>query len=139
MKKRVTGIGGVFFKSTDPKQTMEWYQRHLGLNVNAYGTSFGWRKADMPDKVGLTTWCPFPAQTKYFAPSEKEFMINFRVEDLAALLEALREEGVTILGEIQVFDYGKFAHIMDADGNKIELWEPVDGGDEKLMDGNVTF
>jgi predicted enzyme related to lactoylglutathione lyase len=129
MKKRVTGIGGIFFKSEDPSQLNSWYARHLGMEVSEWGTVFKWRELEGDAKVpAQTVWNPFKASTNYFSPSEKPFMINYRVEDLAGLLEALRSEGVTIIGEMQEFSYGKFGWIMDPEGNKIELWEPVDDG-----------
>jgi predicted enzyme related to lactoylglutathione lyase len=124
--KRVTGIGGIFFKTQNPDQTKEWYRDHLGLQTDQYGTCFEWRYADDSSRKGFSQWSPFEESTKYFEPSPKEFMINYRVEDLEWLVEKLREEGVTVLDEIESFDYGKFVHIMDPEGNKIELWEPVD-------------
>jgi predicted enzyme related to lactoylglutathione lyase len=124
--KRVTGIGGIFFKCKDPKKIREWYQTHLGLNTNQYGAVFEWRQGADTTKKGFSQWSPFKEQTKYFEPSTKEFMINYRVADLAALVEALKAEGVTVLDTVESFDYGKFVHIMDIEGNKIELWEPND-------------
>ncbi|CAN5429388.1 hypothetical protein BH09BAC6_BH09BAC6_11930 [soil metagenome] len=124
--KRVTGIGGVFFKCKDPKLVKEWYKVHLGLNTDKYGTSFEWRQAADSTKKGYTQWAPFSEKTKYFDPSAKDFMINYRVENLTALLTELQKEGVTIIDKMEVYDYGKFVHIMDIEGNKIELWEPVD-------------
>ncbi|MBL7825584.1 MAG: VOC family protein [Saprospiraceae bacterium] len=124
--KRVTGIGGIFFKCENPEQVREWYATHLGLEIDQYGTSFEWRHSDDPTQKGFTAWSPFKASTTYFEPSPKEFMVNYRVENLEALLDVLRSEGVTVIGEIQVFEYGKFAHILDIEGNKLELWEPVD-------------
>ncbi len=124
--KRVTGIGGVFFKSADPKKTNEWYKNHLGIDINQWGASFEWRHADDPTKKGATAWNAFDAKTKYFDPSTKEFMINYRVENLELLVDLLKQEGVTVLDAIETFDYGKFVHIMDPEGNKIELWEPFD-------------
>ena len=121
---RVTGIGGLFFKSKDPEKTRNWYQTHLGIPATEYGATFHWHKED--GTKGFTVWCPFKHDTKYFAPSEKDFMFNYRVADLEGLLKVLKEEGVTVVGEMQVFDYGKFGWILDPDGNKIELWEPVD-------------
>jgi predicted enzyme related to lactoylglutathione lyase len=128
--KRVTGLGGVFFKTSNPKKTKEWYGKHLGLPVDEYGASFKWIEIDKPDanEPALTAWSPFAADTKYFAPSEKPFMFNYRVENLVELLKVLKEEGVTIVGEMQEYSYGKFGWIMDPDGNKIELWEPKDDG-----------
>ncbi len=121
--KRVTGIGGVFFKTTDPKKTKEWYAKHLGFGLEEYGTNFEWRKLDAPEEKGSTVWSPFKQDTKYMEPSQKEFMINYRVENLKWLVEELKKEGVTICDAIDVSEYGKFVHIMDSDGNKIELWE----------------
>ena len=124
MKKRVTGIGGLFFKTKDPNSTKEWYKKHLGLNTDAYGCTFWWK--DKKGKDCSTQWSPFSADTKYFNPSTKEFMFNYRVENLVELLKVLKKEGVTIVGEMEEYDYGKFGWIMDNDGNKIELWEPKD-------------
>ncbi|HPF97565.1 MAG: VOC family protein [Flavobacteriaceae bacterium] len=124
MKQRVTGLGGFFFKTEDPKKTREWYGKHLGLPVDDYGCSFWWKDKDGND--AMTQWSPFKEDTEYFKPSEKQFMMNFRVENLEELLKALKEEGVTIVGDMQTYDYGKFGWILDPEGNKIELWEPVD-------------
>ena len=124
--KKVTGLGGVFFKSNNPKSMNEWYAKNLGLETSDYGTTFDWLQADDPSKKGSTTWCAFPEDTKYFNPSVKPFMINYRVENLAALLEELKKENVTIVDEIAEYDYGKFIHILDPEGNIIELWEPKD-------------
>jgi len=125
-KGRVTGIGGVFFKSPNPKETKEWYSKNLGLITDEYGSSFKSRNMDAPDEINYLQWSPFKNDTDYFQPSEKEFMINYRVENLVELVEELKSNGVTICDEMETFDYGKFIHILDADGNKIELWEPVD-------------
>lgn len=125
MNKKVTGLGGIFFKCNDPKAQREWYSKHLGIPATEYGATFEWREKDQPEQVGQTVWNPFKQDTKYFEPSEKEFMINYRVENLVELLEELKKEGVTQVGELQVYDYGKFAHIMDPEGNKIELWEAI--------------
>jgi predicted enzyme related to lactoylglutathione lyase len=130
--KRVTSIGGIFFKCQDPGKMREWYKTHLGLNTNEYGTVFEWRQADDSTKKGFSQWSPFKETTKYFEPSTKEFMINYRVENLEALVEELKKEGVTITDTIETYDYGKFVHIMDIEGNKIELWEPNDIEYEKL-------
>jgi predicted enzyme related to lactoylglutathione lyase len=128
--KRVTGLGGVFFKTDDPKKLKEWYGKHLGLPVDEWGVSFKWIDIDKKDanEPAQTAWSPFKSDTTYFSPSEKPFMFNYRVENLAELLRVLKEEGVQIVGEMQEFPYGKFAWIMDPDGNKVELWEPVDDG-----------
>jgi predicted enzyme related to lactoylglutathione lyase len=124
--KRVTGIGGIFFKSKDPKKMREWYKLHLGLNTNQYGTVFEWRQTTDSSQKGFTQWSPFKETTKYFEPSTKEFMINYRVADLEKLIAVLKLEGVTIVDTIESYDYGKFVHIMDEEQNKIELWEPND-------------
>ena len=124
--KRVTGIGGIFFKCKDPKKMNEWYNQHLGFNAGDYGMSFEWRELETPDKVGTTQWSTFPESTKYFEPSTKDFMINYRVENLESLVEQLKAEGITILDAIETYDYGKFVHILDMEGNKIQLWEPAD-------------
>ncbi|HEY5825350.1 MAG TPA: VOC family protein [Cyclobacteriaceae bacterium] len=128
--KRVTGLGGVFFKTKDPQKTKEWYQKHLGMQMDEYGFSFKWIDTEKPDakEPSLTAWNPFKDDTKYFSPSEKPYMFNYRVENLVELLKVLKEEGVQIVGEMEEFSYGKFGWIMDADGNKIELWEPKDDG-----------
>ncbi|WP_419213557.1 VOC family protein [Maribacter sp. X9] len=123
MKNRVTGLGGIFFKTKDPDITKDWYNKHLGLNTDEYGCSFLWKDKDGND--GATQWSPMPTDTSYFNPSRSNFMMNFRVENLKQLLATLKEEGVTIVGEIEEYDYGKFGWILDLDGNKIELWEPI--------------
>jgi len=122
--KRVTGLGGFFFKSEHPNAIKDWYKNHLGIPTDQYGWTFWWKDADGNDCS--TQWSPFEAKTNYFNPSEKQFMMNFRVHDLEALLKVLKEEGVTIVGEMETYDYGKFGWIVDPEGNKIELWEPID-------------
>ncbi|MCJ8211370.1 VOC family protein [Mucilaginibacter sp. RS28] len=124
--KKVTGLGGIFFKCKDPKSMNDWYAQNLGLPTSDYGANFEWLHADDPSKKGTTVWTTFPDTTKYFNPSEKPFMINYRVEDLAALVEELKSNNVTIVDEIAVYDYGKFVHILDPEGNIIELWEPTE-------------
>ena len=122
---KVTGIGGIFFFSDNPKEAKDWYAKNLGVEINAWGAvSFDSRNINNPDEVESLQWSPFKKGDEYFSPSKKEFMINYRVQNLEALLEKLRENGVTILDEIATYDFGKFIHIMDAEGNKIELWEP---------------
>jgi predicted enzyme related to lactoylglutathione lyase len=123
--KRVTGIGGVFFKVKDKGKTREWYKNHLGINSEDWGSTFEWREKEDPSKEGSTAWSPFKDSSDYFEPSKKEFMINYRVENMEALLIELKKEGITIIGEQAQEGYGKFAWIMDPDGNKIELWEPA--------------
>jgi predicted enzyme related to lactoylglutathione lyase len=133
MKKRVTGLGGIFFKTQNRDTMRAWYARHLGIESESWGGQFEWRDKDYPEKLCLTAWSPFDGATDYFQPSEKEFMINYRVENLVDLLNELKKEGVEVLGEIQEFDYGKFGWIMDPEGRKIELWEPIDA---PILKGN---
>ncbi len=121
--KKVTGIGGIFFKCKDAKGMKEWYGKNLGLPTTDYGATFEWREAEDTSVEGSTTWSTFPEDTKYFAPSTKDFMINYRVVNIEALVEQLKNDGVTIIDEIESSDYGKFVHILDPEGNKIELWE----------------
>jgi predicted enzyme related to lactoylglutathione lyase len=124
--KKVTGIGGIFFKCKDPNKMNEWYKTHLGIDAGKYGASFEWRQSDDPKKKGITQWTTFSETTKYFDPSAKDFMINYRVDNLEALVEQLKIEGVTIVDKVEASDYGKFVHIIDVEGNKVELWEPID-------------
>ena len=130
--KKVTGIGGIFFKAKDPKKLREWYQTNLGLNTNEYGAVFEWRQGSDSSKKGFSQWSPFVDKTKYFEPSTKDFMINYRVENLEALVDQLKKARVTITDKIETVEYGKFVHIMDIEENKIELWEPNDIEFEKL-------
>lgn len=125
-KPRVTGIGGIFFFSEDPEKIKEWYRDNLGMEVNEWGSSIEFRNAHQPEEINYLQWSPFEKGSDYFAPSRKEFMINYRVEHLEELLVKLRQNGVAILDEVETYEYGKFVHIMDAEGNKIELWEPID-------------
>ena len=123
--KRVTGIGGVFFKARDPKALGAWYRTHLGIGVEDWGgAAFRWKGPDNPDGVGTTVWSPFASDTSYLAPSSAPFMINYRVDDLASLLQALREEGCNVLEKTDDSEYGKFGWVIDPEGNKVELWEP---------------
>lgn len=122
---KVIGIDGIFFFSDDPKQTREWYAKNLGLTVNDWGSTFESRNIQNPEEINTLQWSPFKNGSEYFAPSEKEFMINYRVQNIEGLVDQLKENGVEVLDEITSYDYGKFVHIMDADGNKIELWEEV--------------
>ena len=130
--KKVTGIGGIFFKCKDPVKLKEWYQAHLGLNTNKYGTVFEWRQGADTTKKGFLQWSPFNEKTKYFEPSTKDFMINYRVDNLDALVAEFKKSGVTIVDSVETVEYGKFLHILDLEGNKIELWEPNDIEFEKL-------
>lgn len=122
--KKVTGVGGIFFKCKDPNKIKEWYKTHLGFNTDDYGARFEWLEESDPTKKGVTQWSPFSENETYFAPSTKDFMINYRVENLMNLVVQLKKEGVTIVDKIETYEYGKFIHIMDIEGNKIELWEP---------------
>jgi len=125
--KRVTGIGGIFFKSDDPEKLYQWYEKHLGVvrEPHGQGAAFHWREAKNQEKTGLTAWSIFPRQSRYFDPSRASFMINYRVDDLDTLLKALKEEGVEVDPHREDYDYGRFAWITDPDGNRIELWEPA--------------
>lgn len=134
---KVTGIGGVFFKCKDPAKMREWYGKNLGIASGQYGTKFEWRQGADSSKYGVTQWSLFSEKTKYFEPSTKDFMINYRVENLVGLVEELKKEGVTIVDTIEASDYGKFIHIMDIEGNKIELWEPVDAEYNKVVSGRI--
>lgn len=120
---KVTGVGGIFFFSDDPEKTREWYSQNLGIETNDYGSSFESRNINNPDEINTLQWSPFKKGSDYFAPSKKEFMINYRVQNIEGLVKKLRENGTTILDDIETFDYGKFVHILDPEGNKIELWE----------------
>lgn len=123
---KVTGIGGIFFFSDNPKEAKEWYARNLGLEINEWGSTFEFRNANKPNEINYLQWSPFKKGSEYFAPSKKEFMINYRVQNIEKLVEKLKSNGVTIVDSIETFEYGKFSHIMDLEGNKIELWEPID-------------
>ena len=122
---KVTGIGGVFFYSDDPKASQAWYAKNLGIDAGEWGASFESRNLQNPEVVETLQWCLFKKSGNYFAPSQKEFMINYRVQHLEALVAQLKENGVTILDDLASYDYGKFVHILDGEGNKIELWEPL--------------
>jgi catechol 2,3-dioxygenase-like lactoylglutathione lyase family enzyme len=121
--KKVTGIGGVFFKCKDPQAAREWYSKHLGLDAGEYGASFEWKHAD-DSREGLTQWSPFKDTTTYFGPGKQDHMINYIVDDLEQLVKELASNGVTIVDTLQDSDYGKFVHILDLEGNQVELWEP---------------
>jgi catechol 2,3-dioxygenase-like lactoylglutathione lyase family enzyme len=121
---RIIGIGGVFFKSANRDQTREWYSKHLGLADKGQGAMLPWREHDDPQKEHLTVWSVFPASTDYFAPNQP-FMVNYIVDDMDALLDRLKQEGVKIDPKRMDESYGRFAWIYDSDGNKIELWQPL--------------
>jgi predicted enzyme related to lactoylglutathione lyase len=122
--QRVTGIGGIFFKAKDPEKLYQWYEKHLGICRESHGDGVSFRWADDRAEPGMTVWAIFPSDTKYFNPSASPFMINFRVADLDAVLSTLKSEGVEIDSKREDYDYGRFAWIMDPEGNRIELWEP---------------
>lgn len=126
--KRVTGIGGIFFKAHDPQALAEWYRVHLGIDVEAWGGAvFRWRAPGNPEGIGSTTWSPFPADTGYFAPSSAPFMVNYRVDDLDAVLAALRAEGVQVDDKVEESEFGRFGWALDPEGHKFELWQPPAG------------
>jgi predicted enzyme related to lactoylglutathione lyase len=121
---KVTGVGGIFFFSDNPQETKDWYTKNLGLDTNDYGATFEFRNLHKPEEINSLQWSPFKKGSEYFAPSKKEFMINYHVQNIEGLVAQLKENGVTILDDIATYEYGKFVHIMDPEGNKIELWEP---------------
>lgn len=123
---KVTGIGGIFFKCKDPEDTKKWYRDNLGIDAGEYGHTFTWKDEFNPENVGTTVWSTFPSNTKYFEPSNQEFMINYRVDNLDELVSKLKKRGIEQIGTTETYDYGKFAWILDIDGRKVELWEPID-------------
>ena len=136
--KRVAGIGGLFFKSDNPEKIRKWYSNHLGIKMqDQHRAVFTWGKEGTEEK-GSPVWSPFKKTTTYFQPSEKEFMFNYRDDNLEALLAVLKEKGVQIVGEMEVYEYGKFGWIMDPEGNKIELWESVDVEFNKINNSTNT-
>jgi len=122
--KKVTGVGGIFFKCKEPKKVKEWYKAHLGFDTNQYGASFAWQDTIVTSKKNALQWAPFSEKTKYFEPSTKDFMVNYTVTDLTSLAIELKKDSVVICDTIETYEYGKFLHIMDIEGNKIELYEP---------------
>ncbi|MFZ6800534.1 VOC family protein [Undibacterium sp. Di24W] len=126
--KRVTGIGGIFFKAKDAPAMHAWYKKHLGIDVQTWGgAAFDWTNEDGKPVAGTTAWSINPQESDYFAPSSAPFMINYRVQDLHALVKLLKEEGCNVLDKIDESEYGKFAWVIDPEGNKVELWEPPEG------------
>jgi predicted enzyme related to lactoylglutathione lyase len=126
--KRVTGIGGIFFKAKDPSAMHAWYRQHLGIDVQPWGgAAFDWTDADGKPTGGTTAWSIAPGNTDQFAPGTASFMVNYRVDDLHALVAALRSEACNVLDKIDESEYGKFAWVIDPEGNKVELWEPPPG------------
>ncbi|MBL8242609.1 MAG: VOC family protein [Rhodanobacteraceae bacterium] len=123
--QRVTGIGGIFIKARDPERMKDWYRRHLGIDIQSWGgTSFRWQTPERPEPDGMTVWSIFPPDTRYFDPSPAPFMVNYRVDDLHAVLAALREEGCTVDAKVEEAEFGKFGWVMDPEDNRIELWQP---------------
>ena len=126
--KRVTGIGGIFFQANDPAALQAWYKQHLGVDVQSWGgAAFDWTDDAGNPVKGSTNWCISAADGKHFAPSKSTFMVNYRVDDLDALLQALRDEGCNVLEKADDSEYGKFGWVMDPEGNKVELWQPPAG------------
>ena len=130
---KVIGVGGIFFKAKKPSRLREWYRKHLSFNLNPYGSSFEFRNAKNPDKIQYFLWSVFKNDTDNFSPSKKDFMINFRVENIEKTVDYLREVGTEIIDEISSNTYGKFVHILDPEGNAIELWEANDDFFSDLM------
>jgi predicted enzyme related to lactoylglutathione lyase len=133
---RVTGLGGIFFKAKDPAALKAWYSKNLGIRMSGYGSTFEWHQGMDNTKKGFTAWAPFKETTKYFQPSEKPFMINYRVEGLDQLLAQMKAGGILPVDSLQKTSYGNFIHLMDPEGNKIELWEPNDVEYAKM--GTIT-
>ena len=122
---KVLGIGGIFFKSDNPEETKKWYKENLGIITDQYGSMFKSRDIDNPDEITYLQWSPFDKDTDYFDPSKKDFMINYRVQNIEDFVKVLKEKGITVLDEITEYgEIGKFVHILDSERNKIELWEP---------------
>jgi predicted enzyme related to lactoylglutathione lyase len=121
---KITGIGGVFFKAADQKKTHKWYAENLGLEIGEYGANFAWRDLSH-DTKRYTTWSTFKRDTDYFG--DQDYMINYRVDDLEAILAKFKANGINLVKPMETYEYGKFAWVVDPDGNRIELWEPVDG------------
>lgn len=138
-KGRVTGFGGIFFKTDDPEGTKQWYYKNLRLVPNDYGSLFEFREGANPEQKAYNQWGPFKSDTTYFEPSQKEFMINFRVANIDSLVAELRANGIEIAMEIETYEYGKFAHIIDPNGIKLELWEPIDEVFTKTNEGKTTM
>jgi predicted enzyme related to lactoylglutathione lyase len=126
--KRVTGIGGIFFKANDPAALQAWYKQHLGIDVQVWGgAQFTWSDAEGNPANGSTAWSIGRTDDSRFAPSTSAFMVNYRVADLHALLTALKHEGCNVLEQVDESEYGKFAWVIDPENNKVELWEPPEG------------
>lgn len=134
---RATGIGGIFFKSKDPAALRAWYNKHLGMPMNEYGAMFEFGDGDA-DGRGYLQWSPFGTRSKYFEPSPKDFMINYRVVHLEQLVRSMRASGVVFTDSIERYEYGAFVHALDPDSNKLELWEPIDTVFTRLYQGTTV-
>lgn len=130
---KIIGIGGIIFKSEQPKELMNWYKDKMGFNIDDYGTNFVWRKENQIEEKGFTLWGPTNNDSDYFGSKDQSFMINFIVEGLYELLEEMKSKGVKAIGDVKEYDYGKFVQIIDLEGNRIELWEPVESEYEKIV------
>ena len=121
---KITGIGGIFFKAQAPEKLKQWYATHLGLILNPYGATFEMRNAITPNKIKYLHWSVFPNDTDYFHPSTKPFMLNYRVQNMEELIRKLQKSGIKFIDTLVSYPYGKFIHLLDPEGNVIELWEP---------------
>lgn len=135
--KKVTGIGGIFFACKDPDKVKSWYRDNLGLDTDAYGTNFEWRQSDHPEKKGFTQWSTMSENNGMMKDSSRDFMINYRVENLDELIKSLKSGGVEVLDEIEETEYGNFVHILDPEGMKIQLWEPNDEYYDQIVEGRT--
>ncbi len=135
-KKKVTGIGGILFKSENPQKTKDWYEKHLGFKTDSYGTTFQWQ--DQEGQKGHTVWSPMEKDHQHFEDGDRDFMLNLRVDDLDAILEDMKAEGVEQIGETQEYEYGRFAYVKDPDGMKVELWEPNDQSFDEIAEARTT-
>jgi predicted enzyme related to lactoylglutathione lyase len=134
--KKVTGLGGIFFKCHDPEKMKKWYAKNLGIvQTDKHGSVFEFKRAEKPHTTGYTVWSPFSKKSQYFGG---EWMVNYRVENIEALVKELKKAKVKVVDKIEEFEYGKFVHIIDPEGNKIELWEPVDEVFTKIYKGKTT-
>ncbi len=135
VKKKVTGIGGILFKSDNPEKTKEWYAKHLGFNTDEHGTTFQWQ--DSEGQKGHTVWSPMDRDHAHFDEGDRDYMLNLRVDDLDMILEEMKADGVEQIGDIQSYDYGRFAYVKDPDGMKIELWEPNDQSFDEMAEART--
>ncbi|ANM30100.1 hypothetical protein ABI59_11730 [Acidobacteria bacterium Mor1] len=130
---RVTGIGGVFFISPDRKKSMQWYRERMGIDSESWGKVYLWREHERPEKTGYTVWSVFPHGADKFEPGGKSFMVNYRVDDIDGMIADMKANGVEVVGETEQHENGKFAWVLDPDGNKIELWQPVDSDEDPYL------